>query len=58
MSVDPLLPLYFPTNTLLIDSGPLLAATGEAFNVKCFTWSFSKPRLKNLTLRVSSNLFS
>lgn len=41
MNVDPLLPLYFPASTLLIDSGPLVAAIGEAFSIKCFTWSFS-----------------
>lgn len=41
LNVDLLLPSYFPTNTLLIDSGPLVAATGEAFSIKCFTWSFS-----------------
>lgn len=41
MNVDLLLPLCFPTNTLLIDSGPLVAATGEAFSIKYFTGSFS-----------------
>lgn len=40
MNVDLLLPSYIPTNTLLIDSGPLVAATGEAFSIKCFIWSF------------------
>lgn len=38
MNVDLLLPLYFPTNTLLIDSG---GSHRGGFRIKCFTWSFS-----------------
>lgn len=41
INADLLSSLYFPPNTVLIDSSPLVVAIEGPFSIKCFTWSFS-----------------
>lgn len=58
INVDLLMPSYFPPNTSLIDSGPLMVVIEGAFSIKYFTQSFSHHSRKSDSVAVNSDSFS